>query len=367
MNKIIVIGSGNHHNTLGVIRALGMRGFSVEAILTEGKRGGYVSRSKYITSIETIVSFSELENVLLKRERPTDGSKEIIISCADEATEMLNESLDLLSVRYIVPGVPQQGRMVKLMDKLEMKRMGEDVGFCFPYVYDEDRDSDDIEYPVITKANVSSHGGKSDIIICHTAQELNNYLARTEGDVFVQQFVKKKEEVQFIGCSIDGGREVVIPGMTQILRSQHNTNTGFLRYGPVDPFYIETVNQCKDFLKRCEYSGLFSMEFLRGEDDKVYFLEINYRNDGNAWCVTASGINLPVIWVKACMGEIYSDELHTAAQITVMPEFQDFKLVIQRKVGLVQWLRDLRRTDSLLDWNKEDKKPFFWFILNKII
>lgn len=35
----------------------------------------------------------------------------------------------------------------------------------------------------------------------------------------------------------------------------------------------------------------------------MYFLETNFRNDGNAFCVTESGVNLPVVWVKACLNE----------------------------------------------------------------
>lgn len=172
--------------------------------------------------------------------------------------------------------------------------------------------------------------------------------------------------MQFIGCSLNGGEEVVIPGMTRILRSQPNTNTGFLEYGPIDSFYEETVTKSKRFIKECEYSGLFSIEFIRSKDDHVYFLEINFRNDGNAWCVTAAGVNLPVIWVKACEGENYSEELSEVRKITIMPEFQDFKLVLQHKVSLWQWLRDVRRTDSFLDWNRKDKRPFFRYLLNKL-
>ena len=187
-----------------------------------------------------------------------------------------------------------------------------------------------------------------------------------EDEIFAQPFIEKKEEVQFIGCSLRGGDEIIIPGMTHILRSQPNTNTGFLEYGPIDPFYAETVERSKQYIKDCGYSGLFSIEFIRSKDDKVYFLEINFRNDGNAWCVTAAGVNLPVIWVKANSGVDYKDEIHEVKNITVMPEFQDLKLVLQRKVGLGQWLKDWRRTDAFLDWNRNDMKPFFRFILNKL-
>lgn len=362
---VIVIGGGGHHNTLGVIRALGLRGYNIEVVLQSTQKS-YVAQSKYIKKHFQIHSYQELTALLLWRKPLQGGEKEIIISCADEATEMLNMHRDILSERYVVPGVPEQGRMVTLMDKLVMKEYGQQVGFLFPEVFDINNGLETVQYPCITKANVSSHGGKADVTICSNKEQLEKYLDCVKDEVFIQRYIKKCEEVQFIGCSLNDGEKVIIPGMTRILRSQYNTNTGFLTYGPIDDFYNKTVKQCEEFLKACKYSGLFSMEFLRDENDKVYFLEINFRNDGNAWCVTASGVNLPVIWVKANSGIDYCNELHILKEITVMPEFQDFKLVLQRKLGLVQWLKDLRRTDAFLLWNKHDQKPFWWFIRNKI-
>ena len=154
--------------------------------------------------------------------------------------------------------------------------------------------------------------------------------------------------------------------MSKILRSQPNTNTGFLEYGSLDPFYLDIVEKAKLYIKDCQYSGLFSFEIIRGVDEKIWFLEINFRNDGNAWCVTKSGINLPVIWVKACYGDDYKNEICTPKQLLMMPELQDFKLVLQRKVSFIQWCKDWKRTDYFMEYDKQDKKPFFFAILNKL-
>lgn len=98
----------------------------------------------------------------------------------------------------------------------------------------------------------------------------------------------------------------------------------------------------------------------------MYFLETNFRNDGNAFCVTESGVNLPVMWVKACLNEDYHKELNKPKHIIVMPEFQDFKLVLQRRLTLGRWLKDLHRTDAFLEYTKDDKRPFFQFIIDKL-
>lgn len=367
MINIIVIGGGNHHNALGVIRALGEAGFSVELITIGNLRKHYISSSCYVNKHHALKDVKELASYLLYRSIPADGNREIIISCADAVTEHLNLHHDCLSTRYIFPGVPHQGKMVELMDKTTMISMAAKRGVFAPQVWSLPLDKDKVTFPCITKAHVSSHGGKSDIVICRNKNQFESFLSENTDDLFAQAYIDKLEEVQFIGCSLHGGEEVIVPGMSKVLRSQPNTNTGFLEYGPIDPFYEEIVERAKLYIKDCQYSGLFSFEIMRGKDDKVWFLEINFRNDGNAWCVTKAGVNLPVIWVKSCLGEDYSSEIRPVKKIVMMPEFQDIKLVLQSKVSLAQWLKDWKRTDFFMEYDKQDPKPFWQYIKDKII
>lgn len=364
-NNILVIGGGNHHNALGVVRALGQRGYDVELITIGNLHKNYIASSRYVSRHYALADVKELAAYLLYRE--PIGEKEVIISCADVVTEHLNQHHDQLSKRYLLPGVEQQGKMVSLMDKTTMIAMAARHGIHAPHVWTLPNDISKVTYPCITKSYISSHGGgKADIVICRNRKELDAFLANNTDAVFAQPYIDKKEEVQFIGCSINGGKKVIIPGMARVLRSQPNTNTGFLAYGPIDAFYVDIVQRSKAYIKECGYSGLFSIEFIRGKDDRVYFLETNFRNDGNAYSVTASGVNLPVIWVKACKHEDYQAELHTPRSIMVMPEFQDFKLVLQRKLSFRQWLKDWCRTDAFIEYTKDDKRPFFQFIINKL-
>lgn len=366
MKNIIVIGGGNHHNALGVIRALGERGYGIELITHGSLRTNYIAKSKYVSNHIPLGEVTEVPKYLLKRQH-ISSYKEIIVSCSDYVTEQLNLYANQLSEHYIFPGVPHQGKMVELMDKTTMISMAANRGVFAPEVWSLPFDKDKITFPCITKAHVSSHGGKTDIVICRNKEQLESFISENTDNLFAQAYIDKLEEVQFIGCSLHGGEEVIVPGMSKVLRSQPNTNTGFLEYGPIDSFYEETVKRAKLYIKDCQYSGLFSFEILRGKDDKVWFLEINFRNDGNAWCVTKAGVNLPVIWVKSCLGEDYSSEIRPVKKIVMMPEFQDIKLVLQRKVSLGQWLKDWKRTDFFMEYDKQDPKPFWQYIKDKII
>ena len=364
MNSVIVIGSGNHHNTLGVIRALGEYGYGVDLITYGDKRKNYVVYSRYVNAYHNLKNIDDLCTFLQTRHNAFD--KTIIISCADAVTEHLNINKSKLESRYIFPGVPEEGKMVELMDKTTMIKMASVRGVNAPQTWNLPEDRNSVIFPCITKAYVSSHGGKADIKIFNTEEQLDNFLKDNSDQIFAQSYITKKEEIQFIGCSLNNGEIVIIPGMSKVLRSQPNTNTGFLEYGPIDPFYNETVEKAKNFIGDCKYSGLFSFEIMRGQDDRIWFLEINFRNDGNAWCTTKAGINLPVIWVKACLGEDYSSEICSPRKILMMPEFQDIKLVFQRKIPIWQWIKDWKRTDYFMEYDKKDTRPFWQYIINKV-
>lgn len=364
--RIIVIGGGNHHNALGVIRALGERGYDVEFVSHGSLKKNYVAHSKYVSMHIAFADVLDIPKYLLER-NVNCHEKDIIISCSDYVTEQLNLNYDHLSEYYIFPGVPKQGKMVELMDKTIMIQMAARRGIFAPTIWSIPIEKEKVTFPCITKALISSHGGKYDIIICRDKEQFESFLSKKTDDVFAQAYIDKLEEIQFIGCSLNNGENVIVPGMSKVLRSQPNTNTGFLEYGPIDPFYNDVVDKAKQYIKDCQYSGLFSFEIMRGKDDKIWFLEINFRNDGNAWCVTKAGVNLPVIWVKACLGEDFSYEIKSPQKIIMMPEFQDFKFVLQRKISIFRWLKDWKRTDFFMEYDKDDPKPFWQYIKDRII
>lgn len=362
---IIIIGGGNHHNILGVIRALGERNVDFELITYGSMTKHYVSSSRYVTKHIAFTKPEDIITYLLERNCDSN-EKDIIISCADVITEILNLNYSLLSDRYIVPGFKDPELAETLMDKSTMINIAKRCGIDSPTIWMLPADLATVKYPCITKSNLSSHGGKESVVILESREQLEEFIERQSTTVFAQEYINKKEEVQFIGLSLNNGDEVIIPGMTKIIRSQPNTNTGFLEYGPIDSSYKDIVNRSKLFIEKCGYSGLFSIEFIRDYNDRVYFLEVNFRNDGNAWCVTKAGINLPIIWVKACRGECYQDEMKEPEHILMMPEFQDFKLVIQRKISLFKWIKDWWKADYFMEYDNRDKRPFFQYIIDKI-
>ena len=82
------------------------------------------------------------------------------------------------------------------------------------------------------------------------------------------------------------------------------------------------------------------------------------RNDGNAYCVTRAGVNLPYIWAhyQKC-GEIPEVPLSFKKAIYFIPDFSDLKIA-RKKIGLLKWIKEFRQAEAHSIYNKKDMKPF---------
>lgn len=252
-----------------------------------------------------------------------------------------------------------------------MSDLAERIGLTVPKFVSTTSNAEvpDLPLPWIIKPLVSKNGQKTDIQRIYTEEEWEDYKkAGHTHEIQVQELIEKDYEYQLIGVSLESGEDVIIPGVSVVLRPAINTNTGFLRYEPLDDSYTEVQNLCKKFLKEVGYSGLFSMEFLRGIDGKDYFMEINFRNDGNAICVTASGVNLPYIWYLYNTGQDYRDYLSTThvRPIYVMPEMSDLSYIKHGKLSVLSWIKDILRTGCFMEFSKKDPMPFVHLIVQKI-
>lgn len=361
MNKIIITG-GSHHNTYGVVRSLGVKGIKSFVLLVSEEKDSFLLHSKYVQNFKIVKNEAAAIDFLCKNEKEYEGA--VLIACSDGMSSALDCNKKALS-KYQLPGsVFGERKITELMNKDTMTKLGKDVGLNVPqsWVVETGGAINQVLYPCITKPILSKDGHKADISICHTPQELAEVISTGSCYKYqIQEFIEKDFEYQLIGLSLHGGREIIIPGFSRCIRPCPRTNTGFLHYEALDNINAP-LSKCKDFVKRTGYSGLFSIEFLRDKKGNDYFMEMNFRNDGNAICVTASGTNMPYIWYLANTGGNYLTEINksTFKSVYVMPEFADFfSFVYTKRITLLKWLKDVLRTDTFMVFNVADIKPFF--------
>ena len=364
MNKAIVVGAP-HHNTLGLIRSLGIKGLSPLLYLITSEdnnsnvKSKYVSEVKYFKTEEDVVQY--LLNSKTKEKAVLFASGDPISLCLDIHYEELKDKYYLFNIH---------GKMKHYMNKETMCSIAEKIGFHVPqhFVYIKgDRLPLNIEFPCITKAISSVDGDKSNTTICETRQELEKFISAPNlcKSIQIERFVKKKFEFQFIGLSLNAGEIIVIPGHSHIHRPKGIQNTFCFMYKENSNDFFETLNKTKRFIKEVGYSGLFSMEFIRGIDGKDYFLEMNYRNDGNAICVTDAGFNLPYFWYKYSMSDDIQQEIQECKlkEVFFCPEETYALQCAYGEVTLLQFVRNLLRANSFTNYYKGDSTYYWlWYI-----
>lgn len=361
--NVVVIG-GLHHNTLGVIRSLGECKDAVinmkAIIITEDSgRTNIISSSRYIKTKDIIYVTVGDDIVSYLKKIAEDDIFRVIICCSDEAAEVVISHRDDLKKHYATPSSKIQ--ISSLMNKEVQTSIARRCGMHIPFgsIFQKSDVSEWNTFPCIIKP-VSSikGGGKKDIRVCHNREDFDQSLQTVESDtVQIQLLIDKDMEYQLIGCSLDAGAEILIPGYTRIIRQPPNTNTGYLVYSPISHLQYD-YDAVTKFVREIGYSGLFSIEFIRGEDNVDYFLEINMRNDGNAYCVKTAGINLPYIWCYYQMHHrIPNVPIEFHDPIWFIPDFADMRLGIHEK-GLIKWIYQFIKADSHAIYNKRDLKPF---------
>ncbi len=362
MNKAIVIG-GDHHNTLGVIRGLGERGIMPDLVLVVPAEMTFVDASKYIAQKWKIDTDDEIVDFLISKYKD-EKEKPVVVCCSDSSSGVVDENADRLRQYFHLPGAKEQGRISKLMNKKEMADLAIEVGLNIPqtsYLSGAEQDLSSIKLPCIIKPIVSRKGSKTEIAICRLLAELEDY-SKTHNlcNDQIQQFIDKNFEYQLIGCSTS--KEVIIPGVSKILRPCKGSNTSYLHYAPLEDGFCE-IEKCKEFVRRTGYHGLFSLEFLRDKKGQDYFMEINFRNDGNAICVTAAGMSLPYIWYLDCVGKEYTKEANKEIiPVYVMPDMAELKLLVTRQISLREYISDFQKTNRFMEYDKKDPKPFWKLI-----
>lgn len=370
MNEVIIFG-GCHHNTLGVLRSLGRKGINSFVLLHDylPLEKCFVLKSKYIKGFKRVKDCEEGISYLLSGVESGCNHKPVVICTSDEASSFIDKNYNNLIEYYYIPNCDEQGKVTRLMNKEVMRLQALNLGFDTPIteILEDGNYRGSIPFPCITKPLMSIEGSKADIKICKNQKELVHFLEHSLcKKIQIQQYIDKAFEYQLIGCSLNGGENVIIPGRARIITQPNCTNTGYLHYEKLDGH--EPISKCCLFLKEIKYSGLFSIEFLRGKDERNYFMEINFRNDGNSICVTEAGVNLHYIWYAFHANKDWKNEIYNnIKEVNVMPEFTELSLWVQNNISLSRFIREMKDADAFMDYAEDDPQPTKgWWVFRRI-
>lgn len=363
--EVFVIG-GVHHNALGVIRSLGEKDVCPYVIVESNRTSRpYICRSRYIKKY-WVVNSAEDVIITLKREARKFPEKPVLIICSDNLASLVDIKHDELSQYLILPGAKKQGRITHYMNKEVMTSFARDIGFHVPAsvsvmnLNSAEANDINIPYPWIVKPLMSINGEKSDIKRIYNKGEWDYYCKNHNISVQVQNLIEKEYEFQLLGLSLESGRNIIIPGRCFCLRPSENTNTGFVHFVNCDSSVSDIVTIGRSFIKEIGYSGLFSLEFIHSNYGVDYFMEMNFRNDANAYSVTKAGVNLPYIWANCKSGENWKNEnTNIIKDVYVLPLFFELSLWGKGMINFRMLFSDIIKADYYADYSSDDPKPTY--------
>lgn len=355
-SEVIIVGA-DHHNTLGVIRALG-GDYIVNLIIHQSTATKKIkcSKSWYFNGKLVVVKEDEKEllSVLSAFERNLDDRKIAVIPTSDFAALCIDKNYNELSKYYALPSIDHtEGRIAYYMDKFHQKELADKYGIRMADSIVIDLLSektntvlDDITYPRVLKPVVSANGSKNDITIVSNQSELKNALEllKKKGytQILMQQYIKKDFEICACGCIAENSKKIIFGAFKKLREYPSKCGSASL---------IETVEMSDlltpilNALVQINYSGMFDFDlFIVGK--KAYLNEINFRNGGNMWALIRSGINAQDIWINDMFGNPTSIELFNNSKKILYMNETDFHHVLNGEITLFKWIKDAIKANA---------------------
>lgn len=357
-------------NTLGQIRSLGEKGIKPIAVLVH-KNTFRIDKSKYIGKLYDVKDIEEGLDLIIEK-YGNEAVKPFLFTDRDDVMGLIDKRYNELVDKFYIWNAGQQGRLNKYLNKGEQIKLAERCGFKVPKT-EMVKLGDmplSLQYPIFTKATDSlNEWWKGCASICKNEKELKDFCKKLEVDnLIIQEYIDKKDETPIEGISINGGKDILLFGLT---RNYRMTADSFGTFRRIEPFNDKSIEDgIRKFIQQINYTGAFEIELIIDKQGNSYFLETNFRIAQQNYGYTASGANIPYIYAKSILsGEIAKDEIYYTKKrpFNIMYEFEDFKLsVLGKKISLWRWLKDIKQTDVFLFYNKKDKAPFYYTIWEKI-
>ena len=311
-NEVIIIG-GDHHNTLAIIRCLGINKVPFKVIIhgnEETKKNIAVLYSKYIKQFYIVKN--DVNSIYKELLNNKSINTQYIITCSDLAQYTIDKYYKELSKYYFIPGFKNKpGLVCNLMNKFEQKRWAEENNILMAKSWLITKNNEvfhiptDLKYPCIVKPNISAFGKKDDIRIFNNNEELinelGNYNKSEYKELIIQEFLKKEFEICAIGCI--GVNKKNYGRIIKKIRENPPKGGGSLTFAQfiIDAEIQKQVNIVIDKLIREGYNGQYDIEFFKCENG-IYLNEINFRHSGNGYALIKSKIPAPYIWYLTAKG-----------------------------------------------------------------
>ena len=370
-DRIVIVFGNDHTNCVGVVQSLSKAGFHSIGLLF-GEETGLVKSSRYVERIITGGTPQKCIDNLLSSSLQNVG-RIPIIACCDSAALALEKNKSVLADYYVFEYssiIP----LCELSGKAFQVRLAQEAGFNVPESWTLNESEvipEEVSYPCIIKPIVSCEGAKSDIRICDSKDDLVHQLSSLNKtkSVILQQYIPRDYEISILGCSLKNG-DCIIPAV-------ENKLSLFPKYVGLECLaYIEKlvnpdlINCINRLIRSIGYVGLFSIELMHNHlDNKLYFTEINFRNDGAESFITKYGANLPLNHVEDLLGLPITKQEKEYPGYYIW-DMHHLKSLFSFDISPLRWVKEIFLSRGFLMYSKDDPRPFYrqyFYLLSKAL
>lgn len=367
-HKHIVFGA-EHYNPLGIVRSLGESGISPIGIILQSDRP-VTSKSKYMKTKHFVNNVEEGYELLLSI-YGNEKYKPFIYTSDDQVTNYLDDKYEDICNKFFFFNAGEKGRVAVFQNKDTILKIANKHGLNVlkTYTVKKGEIPDDIEYPIITKAIISTlDHWKGDMFICNNEEELKEAYKKIRSEkVLLQKYIIKKNELCLEGVSVNRGKESVVTIASTYNYINAETYSHYMTVNNLNDINLE--NKLKGIIEEIGFEGIFEVEFLVGANNDLYFLEINFRNSTWSYASTIAGMNLPISWA---LGMINPEKIHDVYKKIPEPfmgivEFDDYRhRVCEQHMGRLKWLKDYKNSRCKYYTGRNDIMPLLSVIKCKI-
>ena len=313
--KVVIIGY-SYASRLCIARALGELGYEISLIalnVIKSKPVDYYS--KYVKHFYTTQGDIEenLINILLEKCKD-EKQKVILIPVNDFSASILDKNLNILEKHFLFQHIHhRQGAIGEWMNKDKQKKLAQQVGLNvansieIKIVNRSYELPNYVHYPCFTKTKAFISGYKYTLHRCDNEKQLcivlDDLCQRFENlTLMVEDYKNIEKEYSVVGFS--DGKEVVIPGVIEILAMAKGMCSGIALRGKIMPCsgFENIIKSFEQFIKEIGFVGMFDIDFYYS-DGLFYFGELNLRIGGSGFAIIKKGVNLPEMYIRTLLGK----------------------------------------------------------------
>ena len=211
MRKMIIIGSSNNFNELGLVRSFGVNGIKPYGIIICKKNKwnhDWLHLSKYWKKCYRVDSGKEAVDFLINQ-FSNEKEKPCVTTPVDYIVQMLDQRLDAISNKFIIQNINnKENEITYYSNKLRQAELTKYMGFnslsSEIIILNDFNENKEIDFPIILKPAACGEGSKDDIVICKNMSEMSNSIGilkkKNYKRILCQKYLKNRTEIIAYGA-----------------------------------------------------------------------------------------------------------------------------------------------------------------------